>query len=59
MGMMMGSGDSSTHISRRQMQFFVAVILVLVFGAFLTVLNVYELHRLTREHWNTAHSEGE
>lgn len=48
-----------THMSRRQMRFLVAVLLVLVFGALLTALNVYELHRLTQEHWTTAHSEGE
>lgn len=54
------TGDSiTTHISRRQMRFMVAVLLVLVFGALLTALNVYELHRLTQEHWTTAHAEGE
>lgn len=58
MGLMKGNGGSSTTISRRQLQFFVAVVLVLVFGALLTALNVYELHRLTKEHWATSHSEG-
>lgn len=61
MGMIQESSignSTTTHISRRQMRFLVAVVLVLVFGALLTALNIYELHRLTKEHWTTAHSEG-
>ncbi|XP_071530280.1 probable tubulin polyglutamylase ttll-15 [Panulirus ornatus] len=54
-----GAGVAGTPISKRQMRFMVAVIAVLVFGAVLTALNVYELHRLTREHWNKEHSHGE
>ena len=59
MGMMKGSGGSPVYMSTRQMQFCSAVIIVLVVGAFLTALNVYELHRLTQEHWAREHSEGE
>lgn len=56
---MKAGGSSPTFMSKRQMQFFAAVIIVLVFGALLTALNVYELHRLTKEHWATAHAHPE
>ncbi|XP_042205513.1 probable tubulin polyglutamylase ttll-15 [Homarus americanus] len=55
----MGVGAASTSISRRQMRFLLAVVVVLVFGTMLTALNVYELHSLTREHWSREHVHGE
>lgn len=63
MKVMLGGGASPSVIglplSCRQMQFMIAVAFVLVFGAVLTALNVYELHRLTEEHWNKAHVPGD
>ena len=38
-------------ISKRQLRFLILVGGVLLFGAVLTALNVYELHRLTTEHF--------
>ncbi|XP_063611162.1 probable tubulin polyglutamylase ttll-15 isoform X1 [Penaeus indicus] len=54
-----GVGVAGAAISRRQMRFLVGVAVVLLFGAILTALNVYELHRLTKEHWSRDHLPGE
>lgn len=54
-----GAGVAGTQISRRQIRFMFVVAAVLVFGAILTALNVYELHKLTQEHWSKAHVIGE
>lgn len=54
-----GSGVARVPTSRRQMRFLAAVGSVLVFSAVLTTLNVYELHKLTVQHWLKEHREGE
>ncbi|KAK4326664.1 hypothetical protein Pmani_002823 [Petrolisthes manimaculis] len=54
-----GAGVAGVPISRRQFRFLVAVVMVLVFGAILTALNVYELHRLTVQHWLKEHKGGD
>lgn len=58
------NGAFKTHtitapMSKRQVRFMVMVCGVLVFGALLTALNVYELHKLTQQHWTKMHDPGE
>ncbi|XP_076044647.1 putative tubulin polyglutamylase ttll-15 isoform X4 [Oratosquilla oratoria] len=58
-GTMMGSSSNTVTggvvMSKRQIRFVMVAGMALLFGLVLTALNVYELHRLTKEHWSKAH----
>ena len=52
------NGSNGFIVSKRQFRFLIAVGSVLLFGAVLTAINIYELHRLTTQHFSKEHERG-